>query len=130
MAIKEKSIKQEMKKRLETITSRDTLIGLVPLGFAVVFREGLETVLFPTPLLVQDALGTLVGMSAEITSALLLAYAIFAVGVKINLRRFLRFTSIMLILLAGGLAGNDAYELLEYSPNSGFQAGWPNLHSH
>jgi high-affinity iron transporter len=124
MAIRGKHIKQEMEERLETITSRGTIIGLVSLGFVVVFREGLETVLFLTPLLVEDSIATGIGMSAGIITAILLAYAIFVVGIKINLQKFFYFTSIMLILLAGGLAGSGVHELLEYSEKAGFAAGW------
>lgn len=124
MASKATNIKQEMERRVDAITSRGTLIGLILLGFVVVFREGLETVLFLTPLLTTDAIGTVIGTTAGVFAAILLAYAFFVVGVKINLRRFFYLTSIMLILLAGGLAGFGTHELLEYAEKAGFNVGW------
>ncbi|HJX23941.1 MAG TPA: FTR1 family protein, partial [Candidatus Bathyarchaeia archaeon] len=47
--------------------------------------------------------------------SLALAYVLFAVGMKINMRQFFYFTSILLVLLAGGLAGYGVHELIEYS---------------
>jgi high-affinity iron transporter len=124
MATRGKSIKQEMEKRVEAITSRGTVIGFILLGFVIVFREGLETVLFLTPLLTTDAIGTLIGTAAGVFAAVLLAYAIFVIGVKINLHRFFCLTSILLILLAGGLTGSGTHELLEYTEKAGLNAGW------
>ncbi len=124
MAVKGRSIREEMEKRVETATSRGAIISLAFLGFIVVFREGFETVLFLTPFLLTDAIVTLAGMSLGILTAVLLAYGIFVVGMKINLKKFFYFTSIMLILLAGGLAGYGTHELLEYYEETGFNIGW------
>jgi len=124
MAIKGKAIRQEIERRVEAVTSRGAIVGLVSLGFVVVFREGFETVLFLTPFLISDAAATLVGMLLGILTAILLCYGIFIVGMRINLQRFFYFTSIMLILLAGGLAGYGTHEFLEYFEKAGVQAGW------
>ncbi|MEM1986472.1 MAG: FTR1 family protein [Candidatus Micrarchaeia archaeon] len=124
MAVKGRYIKKEMEQRIEAITTKGTIIGLVSISFVVVFREGLETVLFLTPLLLNDAAATLVGVVAGITSALILSYGIFIVGMKINLQKFFYFTSLLLILLAGGLAGYGVHELVEYYEYSGFKVGW------
>jgi len=124
MAVKGRNIKKEMEKRIEAITSQGTIIGLVSLGFIVVFREGFETMLFLTPFLLDDAIATLIGMSFGIFTAIILAYGIFVVGMKINLQRFFYFTSILLILLAGGLAGYGVHEFLEYYEKTGFEVGW------
>lgn len=127
MATRGKNIKQDMEKRVEAITSRGTVIGFILLGLVVVFREGLETVLFLTPLLTTDAIGTAIGTAAGVLAPILLAYVTFVIGVKINLHRFFCLTSIMLILLAGGLAGSGTHELLEYVQKAGLNTGWPNL---
>jgi len=124
MAIKGKTIRQEIERRVEAMASRGAIIGLVLLGFVVVFREGFETVLFLTPFLIADAAATLAGMLLGILTAVLHSYAIFVVGMRINLRKFFYFTSILLILLAGGLAGYGTHELLEYSEGAGVQLGW------
>lgn len=126
MAVKGRNIREEMEKRVESAASQGVIISLAFLGFIVVFREGFETVLFLTPFLLTDAIATLAGMSFGILTAVLLAYGIFVVGMKIDLQRFFYFTSIMLILLAGGLAGYGTHELLEYCEETGFKVGWLN----
>ncbi|MEE8232799.1 MAG: FTR1 family protein, partial [Thermoplasmata archaeon] len=53
-----------------------------------------------------------------------LAYAVFRVGVRLDLRRFFFFTSILLILLAGGLFGYAIHELMEFATIQGTATGW------
>jgi high-affinity iron transporter len=55
---------------------------LVSFSFIVVFREGLETVLFLTPFLIDNALATLAGAILGIASALIFSYIIFVLGMK------------------------------------------------
>jgi len=124
MAVKGRYIKKEMEQRIETITTKGTIIGLVSIAFIIVFREGLETVLFLTPFLLNELTATLIGVVAGTISALILSYGIFMAGMKINLRRFFYFTSLLLILLAGGLAGYGTHELIEYYEQIGFNIGW------
>lgn len=103
---------------------RGATLALVSFSFVVVFRECLETVLFLTPFLLTDVVGTLAGAFLGTLASLALAYAIFVVGMKINIRRFFYFTSILLVLLAGGLAGYGVHELVEYSEETGGGLGW------
>jgi len=124
MAVKGRNIKQEMEQRVEAVATQGTIIGLVLIGFIVVFREGLETVLFLTPFILEDPLATLAGMAVGTATALILSYAMFLAGMRINLRNFFYFTSILLILLAGGLAGYGVHELIEYAKETGIQLGW------
>ncbi len=123
MAVEEKNIKSEMEKRVESVASRGAIISLAFLGFIIFFSEGFETVLFLTLFLVTDTLATLAGMFFGILTAVLLAYGIFVVGMKISMQMFFYFTSIMLILLAGGLAGYATHELLGYYEETGFEVG-------
>jgi high-affinity iron transporter len=124
MAIKGRYIKRKMERGIEAIVTRGEILGLVSTSFIVVFREGLETVLFLTPFLLDDTVGTLAGLAIGTASAIILSYGIFIAGVKINLRRFFYFTSILLVLLAGGLAGYGTHELLEYCEEKGVGLGW------
>ncbi|MCK4933901.1 FTR1 family protein [Candidatus Bathyarchaeota archaeon] len=124
MATKGKEIKTGVEKRLETIVTQGATLALTSFSFIVVFREGLETVLFLTPYLVTDAIGTLIGAFLGIVASLFLAYAMFVVGMKINIRKIFYFTSILLVLLAGGLAGYGVHELVEYSGKVGIGLGW------
>jgi high-affinity iron transporter len=115
MAIKGKELKAEIERRVEAIATRGAVLALASFSFIVVFREGLETVLFLIPFLVTDTIATLAGLLFGTLTSLALAYGIFLAGMKINIRRFFYFTSILLILLAGGLAGYGLHEIIEYT---------------
>jgi len=130
MAAKGKEIRMEVEKRLEIIATRGATIGLTAFSFIVVFREGLETVLFLTPFLLEDVIGTLAGAFVGTAASLALAYAIFAVGMRINIRKFFYFTSILLVLLAAGLTGDAVHELIEYSEGAGIEPGWLGQHAY
>jgi len=130
MASKGKELRTEVEKRLEAITTQGATLALTSFSFIVVFREGLETVLFLTPFLLDDAIGTLIGAFLGIVASLALAYIVFVVGMKINIRKFFYFTSILLVLLAGGLAGYGVHELVEYSGKVGIELGWLGEHAY
>lgn len=130
MASKGKELKMEVERQLESIVTRGATLALTSFSFVVVFREGLETVLFLTPFLFEDAISTLVGASLGIVASLALAYAVFVVGMKIDIRKFFYFTSILLVLLAGGLAGYGVHELVEYSEEIGIELGWFGEHAY
>lgn len=117
MATKGKKLKTEMEKKIESIATKGAILGLVSFAFIAVFREGLETVLFLTPFLVTDTIGTIIGAVLGIITALALTYGLFVIGKRINLHQFFYFTSILLVLLAGGLAGYGVHELIEYTGN-------------
>jgi high-affinity iron transporter len=122
MATKGKELRAEVEKKVEILSTRGAVFGLVSFAFVAVFREGLETVLFLTPYLVNDSAATVAGLLLGTLTSLALAYVVFFVGKKINVRRFFYFTSILLVLLAGGLAGYGVHELIEYTGSSAW--GW------
>ncbi len=124
MANRGKELKMEVERRVEAIVTQGASLALISFSFVVVFREGLETVLFLIPFLLEDLIGTVVGAFLGITTSMALAYAIFVVGMRINIRKFFYFTSILLVLLAGGLAGYGTHELTEYSEEAGIEVGW------
>ena len=122
MARKGRELRGEIERKIEAIVTRGTSWSFVSFAFIAVFREGLETVLFLTPFLVDDPLGTIVGLVLGILTSISLAYVIFVVGMRINIRKFFYFTSILLVLLAGGLAGYGVHELIEYTGSDAW--GW------
>jgi high-affinity iron transporter len=122
MATKGRELKAEVEKRVESMASRGAVAGLISFAFVAVFREGLETVLFLTPFLVEDAVGTVVGLLLGVVTSVVLVYAIFFAGMKISIGRFFYFTSILLVLLAAGLAGSGIHELIEYTGPASW--GW------
>lgn len=124
MATKGKYIKQEIEQRVEIVTTKGTIIGLISIVFITVFREGFETILFLIPFLLEDTISSFIGIAIGIITALIFSYSIFVVSMKVNLRKFFYFTSILLILLAGGLIGYGIHELIEYYEKIGVQFGW------
>jgi high-affinity iron transporter len=121
MVTKGKELKAEVKRRVEATSTGGATFGLFSFAFIAVFREGLETVLFLAPKF-GDATGTVAGLLVGTVTSLTLAYGIFVVGMKINLRRFFYLTSILLVLLASGLAGYGVHELIEYTGSASW--GW------
>jgi high-affinity iron transporter len=124
MAIQGSSLQQHLEQRTELIVQQGTSFGLMTFAFVAVFREGVETVLFLTPYVVQDLLGTLLGSLFGLLSAILIALGFFVAGRKLNLRRFFYFTGILLVFLAGGLLGYGIHELVEFFTDIGVNLGW------
>lgn len=115
MAAKGRELRNEVERRVETIATRGAALGLVSFAFVAVIREGLETVLFLTPFVVTDAPATVAGLLLGTATSLAFGYAVFVTGMRVNVRRFFYFTSILLVLLAGGLTGYGVHELVEYT---------------
>lgn len=124
MGTKGRELRVEVERRVEDIVTRGATLGLISFSFIIVFREGLETVLFLAPFLFSDLAGTLTGAILGIAASSALAYAIYAIGMRINIRRFFYFTSILLVFLAGGLAGYGVHELADYAEETGIKLGW------
>lgn len=124
MAMRSRTIKSRIEGRVEGAVTGGAILGLASVTFILVFREGLETVLFLTPFMVQDAPMTLLGATLGVAGGLALAYAVFRFGVRLDLRKFFYFTSILLILLAGGLLGYAIHELIEYGAIQGVEFGF------
>lgn len=124
MAVKGKHVREELEQRVETAVTKGSIIGLASMAFIVVFREGLESVLFLTPFFISDASATIIGAIFGAVTALILSYFIFMAGMRINLRNLFYFTSMLLIFIAGGLAGYGTHEFIEYSKEIGANLGW------
>jgi len=107
-----------------TSFKKRTAIAFATLSFIVVFREGLETVLFLTPFMLKNLSDTLIGAAIGVAAALVISYLFYKLGMRLNLRRFFYYTSILLTLLAAGLAGYGTHELLEYAKSIGLELGW------
>jgi high-affinity iron transporter len=123
MASKGREFRGEIERQVEEIATQGRVFALTSFAFVMVFREGLETVLFLAPFL-EDVAGTISGASLGIVAALVLAYAVYGIGMRVNIRRFFYFTSVLLVLLAGGLAGYGVHELVEYFEVVGVELGW------
>ncbi|MGC8849359.1 MAG: FTR1 family iron permease [Candidatus Bathyarchaeia archaeon] len=124
MGSKGREIREDVRRKVKAAETHGTAIGLSALAFLIVFREGVESVLFLLPFLVKDLTATLLGSASGILAAAIFAYAVFTAGAKMSVRKFFYVTSILLILLAGGLAGYGTHEIIEYLEHSGIDLDW------
>ena len=112
-----KRMKQEIETKLRDLSreaSRPAAIGLFLFVFLMVFREGIETVLFlavvslrTTELL--NLMGGLIGLGLAVA----LGIAFFKGSVKVDLRKFFSVTSLVLFVVAARLLVSGVHELSE-----------------
>ncbi|HTP07846.1 MAG TPA: FTR1 family protein [Anaerolineae bacterium] len=114
---------RQIQKGLETevreaLSSGQTAV-LFSVAFFAVLREGIELALFLTAVnfsapVVGEApiLGWLGGVLGLI-AAIVIGWLMYESAIKLNLRRFFQYTSIVLILFAAGLVGSAVHELNE-----------------
>jgi high-affinity iron transporter len=108
---------QELKHDIQQASRRSGDWALFSVAFLAVFREGIETALFLTAArLASDGLSTIIGGTVGLALAVLVGWAIYVGGKRLNLRRFFDVTSILLIVFAAGLFAHGIHELQE--------AGW------
>jgi high-affinity iron transporter len=101
-----RAMKGELEQGVDLALRQGTVTALAGLAFAAVAREGLETVLFLFALGAQTAdlvTSTLIGAALGLATAIAIGYAIFRLGVRIDLRKFFTFTGVILIFVSAGL---------------------------
>ena len=119
-----REIKGSLQTRIDVSLSRGELYGVASLAFVAVFREGIETVLFLSVTFVQDPVGAVVGIVVGVALVLALSVLLMRGTVNLEISRFFRVTSVLLIVFAAGLAGYGAHELLEAGEGIGMELGW------
>jgi high-affinity iron transporter len=100
-----RAMKGDLEHGVERALKSGSTFALAGLAFVAVAREGLETVLY------LFAVGTSSGPALQTVAAILvglvaaagIGWAIFAAGVRIDLRRFFTVTGIVLIFVSAGL---------------------------
>ncbi|HWP64202.1 MAG TPA: FTR1 family protein [Candidatus Binatia bacterium] len=92
-----------------------SMIALAGLAFVAVAREGLETVLFLFALGSSggSAATLLGGGLAGLAAAVAVGYGVFALGLRLDLRRFFDVTGLVLIFVAAGLLAGAVHEFGE-----------------
>lgn len=113
MAVHSKHIKKELEKNVEVAISTGELIKIASLSFIVVFREGVETVLFLTAAAINEPGSTLLGFILAIAVVIALASALFRGVYTLDIGRFFKYTSFLLILFAAGITANGIHALQE-----------------
>ena len=101
-----RSIKSELHGSIDAALQPGVQQGraLVAMAFFAVGREGLETVFFLLATIQQDVgIGVPVGAALGLAVAIAIGAAITYGGYKLDLRRFFRWTSVLILFVAAGL---------------------------
>jgi high-affinity iron transporter len=115
-----RQIQKGLEAEVREALSGGQTIALFSVAFFAVLREGIELALFLTavnfssPTVGGEApilgwLGGILGLMA----AAILGWLLYESAIKLNLRRFFQFTSVVLILFAAGLVGHAVHEFNE-----------------
>lgn len=110
-----RSIKGELQAGVDAaLSGTHQGLALVGLAFLAVVREGLESVFFLLAIFQQSSgWAPAIGAGLGIGLATVIGYAIYALGVKLNLRSFFRWTGILILFVAAGLVANAVRSLHE-----------------
>lgn len=110
-------MKQQIETRLSSLSvvpTRSAALGLFLFVFLMVFREGIETVLFLAAVSLRTSellnlLGGVIGLGLAIG----LGVAFFKGSLKVDLRKFFAITSLVLMVVAAQLLITGVHELSE-----------------
>jgi high-affinity iron transporter len=112
-----KRLKQEIETKLSglsVVPSRTAALGLFSFVFLMVFREGIETVLFLAAVSLRSTeLMNFTGGVIGLALAIALGVAFFKGSIKVNLRKFFTVTSLVLLVVALQLLISGLHELSE-----------------
>jgi high-affinity iron transporter len=115
-----RALKGSLERDVDVALHVGSTRALVGLAFVAVLREGLETVLFLFAIISQmERLGAgqvvpvLLMALAGLAVAAAVGWAIFAAGIRVDLRRFFSMTSIVLIFVSAGLVAFAIHEFGE-----------------
>jgi high-affinity iron transporter len=111
--MKQKKLTEQIHNKISKHIDSASKFGLFALAFVSVLREGIETVIFLSAASFGSDSVNLVGVFLGLISALFLGYLIFVVSIKINIKKFFTFTSVLLILFAAGLISHGLHEFIE-----------------
>jgi high-affinity iron transporter len=110
---KQKAMAQKIRDKVETNILKEHRVGLFFLIFVAILREGIETVIFLSAADTVSSSSILSGSLLGMIAAIILGYLLFVATMKINLKHFFNFTSVLLILFAAGLVAHGIHELQE-----------------
>ena len=128
-----KSIKAHLHDRVDASmqTSRSAALALVGMAFIAVGREGLESVFFLLAIFEQSTgYAVPIGAGLGLVGAIGVGFLIYYFGVRLDLRRFFRFTGVFIIVVAAGLLAGGLRSLHEAGVWNGLQqvvADWSNV---
>src|ERR1700751_3773342 len=110
-----KKMKGEIENKLGVLAGKGSHLGVFLFVFLMVMREGAETVLILSAVTLNSTelmifIGTLLGVMAAIAFGVMFVKG----SVRINLQRFFRVTTVILIFVAAQLIVSGLHELSEF----------------
>jgi high-affinity iron transporter len=119
-----RSIKSELHHSIDHAFAASSGAGwaLVGMVFFAVAREGLESVFFLLAIFQQSAgAAAPLGALAGVICAAAIGYLIFVGGVRLDLRRFFRWTGVFILIVAAGILSSALRSLHEAGLWNGLQ---------
>jgi high-affinity iron transporter len=124
-----RGLKAELEAHAARALKTGSVWALVGMAFFAVLREGLETAVFLLAAFqastneVDAGVGALLGL----LTAVVIGAGLYRGGIKINLARFFKVTSVVLVVIAGGLLATAVHTAHEAAWFNGFQGQALNL---
>ncbi|CAG9461522.1 unnamed protein product [Pedinophyceae sp. YPF-701] len=107
-------LQQDIEDKLEAAIESGKEWKLFLLPFAQVFREGVETVVFILGVESNDGAESIpIPGVLGIVIALIVSVGVFRGSLKLDIGKFLRWTSVVLVFFAAGIASYGIHELAE-----------------
>jgi high-affinity iron transporter len=119
-----RSIKAELQGSIDRAFDghRASTFALIGMIFLAVAREGLESVFFLLAVFQQsEGMQAPLGALCGIAVAAIVGYGIYAGGIKLNLRKFFRWTGIFILVVAAGILAGSVRALHEAGIWNGLQ---------
>ncbi len=116
-------LRAEIEESVAAALATGSIAGLVAMAFFAVLREGLETAVFLLAAFQASSNPLTAGFGAllGVLSAVAIGVGIYRGGLRINLARFFRITSVFLVLIAAGLLATAVHTAHEASWVNGLQ---------
>ena len=124
-----RGLKRELQESAGAALAAGSVLALIAMAFFAVIREGFETAVFLLAAFDASSRPLAAGGGAllGVLVAVALGWGIYRGGVKINLARFFRVTSVVLVLVAAGLVASAIHTAHEAAWLNGWQAQVMNL---
>jgi high-affinity iron transporter len=107
-----RSMGRELRQRVSGVISGGSGIALGLIAFVTVGRESVETVIFLLAIAWQSSpLQLVIGAVIGLVVAFAFSFAIYRVGVRVNLRRFFAVLGSLLMVVAAGLLADAVQNL-------------------
>jgi high-affinity iron transporter len=109
-----RNVAQSIRRGIDSAVAKGSSLALVSLVFVMALREGIETALFVFGITrTSEPLQVAFGAALGIAGAVVLGYAVYAGGKRIDLGMFFKVTGVFLILVAAGLLAHGVAEFQE-----------------